>query len=148
MFKKFSIIISLIAMLGMASCTTTINSARTEHFSSPAITMTIADLEVSPKKITYTYRPTDDVNRGGEVNVINTAVRNALEANGGGDVLVEMQFTLKKSGKKNVKEITVTGYPATYRNFRNASEDMLKSAVMMNSLQSNPEVRKKVLGIF
>jgi len=98
MFKKFSIIISLIAMLGMASCTTTINSARTEHFSSPAITMTIADLEVSPKKITYTYRPTDDVNRGGEVNVIN--------------------------------------------------EDMLKSAVMMNSLQSNPEVRKKVLGIF
>ena len=112
MFKKFSIIISLIAMLGMASCTTTINSARTEHFSSPAITMTIADLEVSPKKITYTYRPSYEVNRGGEANVINTAVREALEVNGGGDVLVEMQFTLKKSGKKNVKEVTVSGYPA------------------------------------
>ncbi|MBQ9555413.1 MAG: hypothetical protein IJV05_04235 [Muribaculaceae bacterium] len=132
----------------MASCTTTINSARTEHFSSSAITMTIADLAVSPQKITYTYRPTDDVNRGGEANVINTAVRKALEANGGGDVLVEMQFTLKKSGKKNVTEVTVSGYPATYKNFRNANDEMLKSAVMMNSLQNNPEVRKKVLGIF
>ena len=110
--------------------------------------MTIADLAVSPQKITYTYRPTDDVNRGGEANVINTAVRKALEANGGGDVLVEMQFTLKKSGKKNVTEVTVSGYPATYKNFRNANDEMLKSAVMMNSLQNNPEVRKKVLGIF
>lgn len=110
--------------------------------------MTFADLVVSPNKITYTYRPTDDVNRGGEANVINTAVRKALEANGGGDVLVEMQFTLKKSGKKNVKEVTVSGYPATYKNFRNADEETLKAAAMMNSLQNDPEVRKKVLGIF
>ena len=110
--------------------------------------MTFADLVVSPNKITYTYRPTDDVNRGGEANVINTAVRKALEANGRGDVLVEMQYTLKKSGKKNVKEVTVSGYPATYKNFRNADEETLKAAAMMNSLQNDPEVRKKVLGIF
>lgn len=110
--------------------------------------MTFADLVVSPNKITYTYRPTDDVNRGGEANVINTAVRQALEANGRGDVLVEMQYTLKKSGKKNVKEVTVSGYPATYKNFRNADEETLKAAAMMNSLQNDPEVRKKVLGIF
>lgn len=148
MAKKILILLSVAAMLGLASCTTTINSARTEHFSSPAITMTIADLEVSPKKITYTYRPSDDENRGGEENVINTAVRKALEVNGGGDVLVEMQFTLKKTGKKNVTEVTVSGYPATYKNFRNANEDMLKSAVMMNSLQHDPVKRNKILGIF
>jgi len=135
-------------MLGMASCSTTISSARIEHFNSAAITATFADLVVSPNKITYTYRPTDDVNRGGEANVINTAVRKALEANGRGDVLVEMQYTLKKSGKKNVKEVTVSGYPATYKNFRNADEETLKAAAMMNSLQNDPEVRKKVLGIF
>ncbi len=110
--------------------------------------MTIADLEVSPQKITYTYRPSDDVNRGGEENVINTAVRKALEVNGGGDVLVEMQFTLKKTGKKNVTEVTVSGYPARYKNFRNANEDMLKSAVMMNSLQHDLVKRNKILGIF
>jgi len=148
MAKKFFILLSVAAMLGMASCTTTINSARTEHFTSPAITMTFADLEVSPKKITYTYRPTDDVNRGGETNVINTAVRKALEVNGGGDVLVEMQFTLKKSGKKNVKEVTVSGYPATYKNFRNANEETLKGVATMNAFQNDPVIKKKFLGIF
>ena len=137
MAKKFFILLSVAAMLGMASCTTTINSART-----------FADLAVSPNKITYTYRPTDDVNRGGEANVINTAVRKALEANGGGDVLMEMQFTLKKSGKKNVSEVTVTGYPATYKNFRPADEETLKGAATMNAAQNDPVMRKKILGIF
>lgn len=129
MKKKFFICISVVAMLGMASCTTTLNSARTKYFSSAAITATFADLVVSPQKITYTYHPTDDENRGGESNVINTAVRKALEANGGGDVLMEMQYTMKKSGKKNVKEITVSGYPATYKNFRPADEATLKESL-------------------
>ena len=118
------------------------------YFSSAAITATFADLAVSPSKITYTYRPTDDVNRGGEANVINTAVRKALEVNGGGDVLMEMQYTLKKSGKKNVKEVTVSGYPATYKNFRPANEETLKGAAIMNASQNDPVVRKKILGIF
>lgn len=148
MAKKFFILLSVTAMLGMASCTTTISSARIEHFNSAAITATFADLAVSPNKITYTYRPTDDVNRGGEVNVINTAVRKALEANGGGDVLMEMQFTLKKSGKRKVSEVTVTGYPATYKNFRPANEETLKGAAMMNAAQNDPVMRKKFLGIF
>ena len=148
MIKKFFIFISVAAMRGMASCTTTLNTARTKDFSSAAITATFADLVVSPQKITYTYRPTDDVNRGGEANVINTAVRKALEANGGGDVLMEMQYTMKKSGKKNVKEITVSGYPATYKNFRSANEEMLKNVIMMNSLQDDPVNTKKILGIF
>lgn len=148
MERKIFILLSLAAMLGMASCTTTISTARTEHFSSAAITATFADLAVSPSKITYTYRPTDDVNRGGEANVINTAVRKALEVNGGGDVLMEMQYTLKKSGKKNVKEVTVSGYPATYKNFRPANEETLKGAAIMNESQNDPVVRKKLLGIF
>ena len=71
MSKKFFFIISVIAVLGMTSCTTTLNSSKTKDFGSSAITATFADLVVSPHKITYTYKPTDDVRRGGEVNVIN-----------------------------------------------------------------------------
>ena len=85
MIKKFFVFISVVALLGMASCTTTLNSSKTKDFGSSAITATFADLVVSPHKITYTYKPTDDVRRGGEVNVINTAIRMALDANGGGD---------------------------------------------------------------
>ena len=138
----------MIAMLGMASCTTTLNSSKTKDFGSSAITATFADLVVSPQKITYTYRPTDDVKRGGEVNVINTAIRMALEANGGGDVLVELQTTVKKKGRKNVSEVTVSGYPASYRNFRSADDETLKDALKLRSISEEPVARKKFLGIF
>lgn len=148
MVKKIFFFISVMAMLGMASCTTTLNSSKTKDFGSSAITATFADLVVSPHKITYTYKPTDDVRRGGEVNVINTAIRKALEMNGGGDVLVELQTIVKKSGKRNVKEVTVSGYPATYKNFRCADDETLKNALIMRSVQDEPVVKKKVLGIF
>ena len=148
MLKKFFILISVIAMLGMASCTTTLNSSKTKDFGSSAITATFADLVVSPQKITYTYRPSDDVKRGGEVNVINTAIRMALESHGGGDVLVELQTTVKKTGKKNVSEVTVSGYPATYRNFRSADDETLKEALKLRSISEEPVARKKFLGIF
>ena len=138
----------MIAMLGMASCTTTLNSSKTKDFGSSAITATFADLVVSPQKITYTYRPTDDVKRGGDVNVINTAIRMALEANGGGDVLVELQTTVKKKGRKNVSEVTVSGYPASYRNFRSADDETLKDALKLRSISEEPVARKKFLGIF
>lgn len=148
MLKKFFIFISVMAVLGMTSCTTTLNSSKTKDFGSSAITATFADLVVSPQKITYVYKPTDDVRRGGVENVVNTAIRKALEANGGGDVLVELQTTIKKSSRKNVSEVTVSGYPATYRNFRCADDQTLKDALMMRSVSDEPVVRKKILGIF
>ena len=148
MLKKFFMFITVITMLGMASCTTTLNSSKTKDFGSSAITATFADLVVSPKKITYTYKPTDDVRRGGEVNVINTAIRKALEVNGGGDVLVELQTTIKKKGKRNVSEVTVSGYPATYKNFRCADDETLKEALKLRSIPEEPIVKKRFLGIF
>lgn len=148
MVKKFVIFISVMAMLGMASCTTTLNSSKTKDFGSSAITATFADLEVSPRKITYTYRPSDDVRRGGVENVINTAIRMALEANGGGDVLVELQTTVKKTGRRNVSEVTVSGYPATYKNFRCADEETLKEALKLHAVSDEPVAKKKILGIF
>ena len=148
MFKKIFITISMIAMLGLVSCTTTLNTSKTKDFGSSAITATFADLVVSPQKITYTYKPTDDVRRGGEVNVINTAIRMALDANGGGDVLVELQTTIKRKSKKNITEVTVSGYPATYRNFRSADDETLKDALKLRAISEEPVVKKKFLGIF
>ena len=152
MFKKFFIIISMVAVLGMSSCTTTLNSSKTKDFGSSAITATFADLVVSPQKISYTYKPSDDVRHGGEVNVVNTAIRKALEVNGGGDVLVELQTTVKRSSGLfrggRVTEVTVSGYPATYRNFRCADEETLKEALKLRSISDEPVVRKKFLGIF
>jgi hypothetical protein len=51
-------------------------------------------------------------------NVVNNAVTDALKQNGNADVLVHMTYdaTLKKRGK--VKKVVVSGYPATYKNFK------------------------------
>ena len=132
MLKKIFVFITVMTMLGMASCTTTLNSSKTKDFGSSAITATFADLVVSPRKITYTYKPSDDVRRGGVTNVINTA----------------MQTTVKKTGRRNVSEVTVSGYPATYKNFRSADDETLKDALKLRAVPEEPVIKKRFLGIF
>ena len=76
------------------------------------------DLVVSPTKISYTYIPTSQDKKTGLKNVVNNAVTDALKQNGNADVLVHMTYdaTLKRRGK--VKKVVVSGYPATYKNFK------------------------------
>ena len=72
----------------------------------------------------------------------------ALDANGGGDVLVELQTTVKKTGRRNVSEVTVSGYPATYKNFRSADDETLKDALKLRAVPEEPVIKKRFLGIF
>ena len=121
--KKINFL-GLIGMITLASCSskTFYRTATTTAIENPVKAEVEADLDVSPTKITYTMRPSKEVRNGGYKNVLNTAVREALEKNGGGDVLVEMQVTSEyKSGVfggKKVKSVTVSGYPGVYKNFR------------------------------
>ena len=82
----------------------------------------VADLEVSSKKISYEYWPTSSVQKGGTDNVINAAVSKALLQNGNADVLVGLETQIECTMGGKVERVIVTGYPATYKNFRNASE--------------------------
>ena len=54
-----------------------------------------ADLEVSPKKISFFYLPSKTVIKGGVDNVIDSAVREALASNGDADVLVGLETQVK-----------------------------------------------------
>ena len=70
----------------------------------------------------------------------------ALKANGGGDVLIETQEAIvKRSGLflRKIKSVTVTGYPATYKNFRNVDEQTLKKALVNGTLKNNVTHEKK-----
>lgn len=87
-----------------------------------------ADLEVSPKKISFFYLPSNTVVAGGYDNVVNSAVREALASNGDADVLVGMETQVKYNAEGQPESITVTGYPAKYVNFRNAGDEYLKNA--------------------
>ena len=81
------------------------------------ITPVQVDLKVSPKKISYFMPVSDAIGRGGLDNVISTAVKEALDANGG-DVIVGLETSVTYYSDGSIESINITGYPATYINFR------------------------------
>jgi len=119
-----------IAVMIMPSCRTTINTSKQQYINTTTTSALYADLDVSSKKISYGMEPSKAVARGGYENIINTAVQEALKQNGGGDVLVEMRISadFKRTfwGHKKVTYVRITGYPATYKNFRSADDETLK----------------------
>lgn len=86
------------------------------------ITAVIADLEVSPQKITYVYVPSRAVRKGGFDNIVNCAVQEALFENGEADVMVALEQQVKYDGDGECESITITGYPAKYKNFRSPGD--------------------------
>ena len=135
----------------MTSCRTTTKTATDRQIAGTAITGTFADLHVSPMKVTYKLYPTKEVRRGGFDNVVNTAIQEALAQNGGGDVLVEMQVTVSKKKKlfgTKIDYVIVSGYPATYTNFRSADDETLKKKFVGQPLESGKAKKGGLLGIF
>lgn len=143
--KKLLLTLS-IAALTLSSCSTAYKTASQRDVIAPVTAAAIADFEVSPKKITYTFAPSRKVRAGGMQNCINTAISEALKANGGGDVLIETQQAIvKRSGlfSRKIKSVTVTGYPATYKNFRSADEKTVKDALINGFFQPEINVTRK-----
>ena len=143
--KKVFLALSVV-LLTMSSCSTAYRTASQRDVTAPVAAAAIADFEISPKKITYTLIPTRKVRAGGMQNCVNTAISEALKANGGGDVLIETQEAIvKRSGLflRKIKSVTVTGYPATYKNFRNVDEQTLKNALINGTLKNNVSQEKK-----
>lgn len=73
----------------------------------------IADLDVEGTKVTGTATG----HRSDPTMVKNAALADAIQK-AGADLLVEPSFVLETNGNKTTA--TVTGFPATYKNFRNA----------------------------
>ena len=80
-----------------------------------------AELVVSDQKISYTYLPTKADRKACLKHVKTNAVAAALKENNNADVLVHKQdevvYRVNMFGVKKIKSVTVTGYPAVYRNF-------------------------------
>lgn len=120
MKKAILSIAAVAAIMGMSSCSSILHTSTTVPVETAITSASTADLIVSDKKITYTFRPSSAYRRAGEKAVIKSAVAEALKANGDADVLVGFQYEIKKKtnlfGHTKIKYITVEGYPATYKN--------------------------------
>lgn len=134
---KKSLLLIVAVSLIVSSCAPgakLMNSASYAKSYAPApVAAVFADLDVASAKITYFMMPTKTVLLGGYDNVIATAVREALENNGGGDVLVGLDTQVKYNSKGEIESVTVSGYPAKYTNFRNPGDDYLKTLPVKKS---------------
>lgn len=144
---KKTILLMFVAVLTMTSCSVVQKTATTRDVTAPLAAAVISDLDVSNQKITYTLVPTKKVRRGGLKNCINTAISEALANNGGGDVLIETQEAIvtRTAGllwREKIKSVTVTGYPAKYKNFRAADEETVKAGIINGTLVRH-EVKRK-----
>ena len=118
---KKLIVMASVVMMAMASFTTVKKTSTTIDVNNALNSNSTVDLEVSGKRISYTYITEKKIRRGGLKNIYATAVKEALKENGNADVLVapEYETRIRKGmfGTK-VKAVIVSGYPATYQNFR------------------------------
>ena len=123
MFKR--IILFAVAAMAVMSCGAGAKSSKLMSTATyqkmnfqPYVTPVQVDLKVSPKKINYFMLVSESVRLGGFDNVVATAVKEALEANGGGDVIVGLQTQTKYNDKGEIEYINISGFPASYVNFR------------------------------
>lgn len=136
--KKIFIILGCVCL---ASCASIHETATYQDPNNRINTATAADLKISPTRISFTYEPSNEVRRGGDKNVIKTAIREALRNNGNADILIGMEYiTLHKPvlGKSGIKQITISGYPATYTNFRSLGDEYcVQAPAIQQIIKSN-----------
>lgn len=136
-------LIAAVAALSLSSCSTISHTATTETVDTELMNRSTADLNVSDNIIKYTFTPNDSYRRAGLKSMKAAAVEKALEANGGGDVLVNPQFEIKKTRgvfTTRVKYITVKGHIGTYKNFHATS---INEAEIVNTLNGGAAPHKR-----
>ncbi|MBR6002461.1 MAG: hypothetical protein IK045_06325 [Bacteroidales bacterium] len=131
MKKIFTFLASMAIIVSCAPTAKLVNTATYAVGKSPMkfiVTPVQADLQVSDQKISYYYEVTELVRQGGFENIVETAVKEALDVNGA-DVLVGLEKQIRYNADEKVEYINITGYPAKYVNFRNCEDkELLKLA--------------------
>ena len=128
--------------MALASCTTIKQTATTANVPSQLLTATVADLEVSPQRVSTEYFSTAEVRRGGVSNVLHAAEQKLLaEKAPGYDLLVEPEYTTERVnyfifGSK-VTKVKVSGRPAKYKNFRSLNDSVWCNPVFRTTYKDN-----------
>ena len=122
MFRKRISIVSVVAVaaaLSLGGCSMVIKKNSVKGLDikpSMMASVTIADLEVSDKKVMGTSKSKLMPPLVTEKGIIQAAIADAVQKHEGADVLVGI--TVFTEQKKREMTVTVTGYPARYKNFR------------------------------
>ena len=134
--KKLFMMLAIAAVvgLGLSSCTTISSTAYTEAVQTGIYNRSAADLDVSDKVVSYTLQCNWAQSRSGVGSCKAAAVQACLQANGGGDVLVNPQYEVKSKrtliGRK-VHYVKVTGRVGKYKTVRPITEKEAEIVTML-----------------
>jgi hypothetical protein len=124
---KKMILLACVAF-SMASCVTTVKTARVADTKGQLLNATVADLEVSPTRVTYSLEPSREIQRAGLSNVKQAAIQECLLKNGNADVLVDAEYTIEQQNNwifgKKINKITVSGHPAKFKNYHGLNDSV------------------------
>ncbi len=116
---KYILLAPLFAVLLLSSCESvrTTQTAKAMDIYGPGVIQypVIADLEVQNTKVSAIESGYSANVAALKIKAVNSAVQNA-----GADLLVEPVFEVQTTGTRVV--VTASGYPASYKNFRSATE--------------------------
>ena len=137
------ILVLLAVVVTMTSCSVTRSgTSKTMYINGAGVTHmpVIADLNVSQNKASYTL----EVKKTATKTARDTAISFLLEQESA-DVIVEPTFVTETRGINT--ELTVTGWPATYKNFRAMTEKDIKlievAAPGVSTYTTQPVIGKK-----
>ena len=123
--KKILILIAIVGLfVSCGSANELIKNSATYSRGASALVVTPvqADVQViGTKKINYFMEVNESVSAGGLDNVIATAVKEALDVNGG-DVLLGLETQVKYDDRGQIESINITGFPGKFVNFRLAKD--------------------------
>ena len=123
--KKFVLLVC--ATFALASCVTTVKTAKVANTKGQLLTATVADLEVSPIRVTYSMTPSKEIQRAGLANVKQAVIQECLLKNGNADVLVDAEFTIEQEKLlfgRRINLITVSGHPARFKGYHSLNDSV------------------------
>lgn len=144
---KSKVMLFLMAGAFMASCSSVRHTATAVPVDSRVVSFTVADVKVSPEKISQTTSWSFNPFKRVSVEIVkdNTTARMLQDANA--DVLVEPEYIIEQRGFLRGGSVTVIGFPATYSNFHKMTpeEAELFKAVNPKPCNKNEEHKKRFL---
>lgn len=121
-----------IAALALSSCSTITHTSQTAPIDTQIYNLTVADMKVAAKKdsvtVDWKWNPLSTVSLKAQKE---TATHTLLGKNDA-DVLVEPQYIVHRRGIFRGGSVTVTGYPATYSDFRAMTADYAEKIATVN----------------
>lgn len=120
------------AALTLCSCSTITHTSQTAGVDTQIYNLTVADLKVAEKKdsvtVDWKWNPLSEISLKAQKETATHALLKANDA----DVLVEPEYIVNRRGIFRGGSVTVTGYPASYSDFRPMTTNDAEKLAMVN----------------